>query len=113
MYRKRFDSRTADKFVIRMPDGMRGRVMEIARAQRRSMNNVLLQFLEKELLAAEQHTNTWIPSIGQAVMHSDGILWVIKGFDLEGNEVRLQLYNDRYGSIKVDPKDCKPYCVNL
>lgn len=40
------DSRIADKFVIRMPEGMRERIAEIAKDNHRSMNSEIIRALE-------------------------------------------------------------------
>lgn len=38
-----YDSRTADKFVVRLPDGLRGQIEEAAGSLDRSMNSVIVQ----------------------------------------------------------------------
>lgn len=40
-------SRTADKFVVRLPDGMRERIAQIAHQNHRSMNSEIVLQLEK------------------------------------------------------------------
>lgn len=40
---KQFDSRTADKFVARLPDGLRAEIEAIANGSDRSMNAVFVQ----------------------------------------------------------------------
>ncbi len=42
-------SRSADKFVVRFPDGMRDRVAEVARHNHRSMNSEIVARLETSL----------------------------------------------------------------
>lgn len=44
-----YSSRTADKFVVRLPEGMRDRIAEVARAQHRSMNSEIITRLEQSL----------------------------------------------------------------
>ncbi len=44
-------SRSADKFVVRLPEGMRARIAEVARHYHRSMNSEIIARLEKTLLA--------------------------------------------------------------
>ena len=44
-----FSSRTADKFVIRLPEGMRDRIAEVARHHHRSMNSEIVARLEQSL----------------------------------------------------------------
>jgi hypothetical protein len=41
------DSRTADKYVLRMPDGLRAQVAAVAKAQHRSMNSEIINRLER------------------------------------------------------------------
>lgn len=42
-------SRTADKFVVRLPDGMREKISEVARIHHRSMNSEIICRLEDSL----------------------------------------------------------------
>jgi hypothetical protein len=44
-----YSSRTADKFVVRLPDGMREKISERARLNHRSMNSQIVATLEKDL----------------------------------------------------------------
>lgn len=50
-------SRHADKFVVRLPDGMRTRIAEVARCAHRSMNSEIVARLE-QTLSAEGHLPT-------------------------------------------------------
>lgn len=43
----------ADKFMLRLPDGMRDRIAEEAKASGRSMNSEIVYRLEQTLLAQE------------------------------------------------------------
>ncbi|APC22898.1 DNA-binding protein [Pseudomonas protegens] len=43
------NSRTADKFVVRLPDGMRDRITQVARDNHRSMNSEIIERLEQSL----------------------------------------------------------------
>ena len=45
-----YSSRTADKFVVRLPDGMRERIAEVARHHHRSMNSEIIARLEQSLI---------------------------------------------------------------
>ena len=45
-----FSSRTADKFVVRLPDGMRERIADVARNHHRSMNSEIIARLEHSLI---------------------------------------------------------------
>lgn len=51
------DSRTADKFVLRMPDGLRERYKEQAKANGRSMNSEMIKALEKGLEDDQRETD--------------------------------------------------------
>jgi len=44
-----YSSRTADKFVVRLPDGMRDRIAEVARTHHRSMNSEIIARLEQSM----------------------------------------------------------------
>ncbi|WP_214510520.1 CopG family ribbon-helix-helix protein [Pseudomonas brassicacearum] len=46
---KRYDSRTADKFVVRLPDDMRADVEALAVFEDRSMNSVIVQAIRNHL----------------------------------------------------------------
>lgn len=45
-----YSSRTADKFVVRLPDGMRERIAEVAATHHRSMNSEIIARLEQSLV---------------------------------------------------------------
>jgi hypothetical protein len=44
---KNYPSRTADQFVVRLPDGMRDRIAESAKANKRSMNAEIVARLQE------------------------------------------------------------------
>jgi len=44
-----YNSRTADKFVVRLPPGMRKKIAEVARSYHRSMNSEIISRLEGSL----------------------------------------------------------------
>lgn len=47
-------SELADKFVVRLPDGMRDRIRERAASNRRSMNAEIVHYLDCALGAQEE-----------------------------------------------------------
>lgn len=49
-----YTSRLADKMMIRMPDGLRGRIQESAKRNRRSANAEVVVVLEREFGASER-----------------------------------------------------------
>jgi plasmid stability protein len=46
-----YTSRNADKFVVRLPDGMRERIAEVARSHHRSMNSEIIARLEESMVS--------------------------------------------------------------
>lgn len=48
------NSRTADKFVVRLPDGVRARVDAAAQIDHTSMNTFFVQAIEEKLERAER-----------------------------------------------------------
>lgn len=48
-----FPSQTADKFMLRMPDGMRNEIRDRAEANRRSMNAEIVHILDRALITEE------------------------------------------------------------
>ena len=48
---KQQGSRTADKFVVRLPDGMRQKISQVAKGYHRSMNSEIVSRLESSLHA--------------------------------------------------------------
>lgn len=67
-----YTSRNADKFVLRMPEGLRDQIKDMAQANRRSMNQQLLVMLTNQSESIPvQPEETWIPQIGQLVQLRD------------------------------------------
>lgn len=52
-----YSSRTADKFVVRLPDGMREKIAEVARTHHRSMNSEIIARLETSIMEEEKRNN--------------------------------------------------------
>jgi len=44
-----------DKFVVRLPDGLRPRIAEVAKRYHRGMNSDIIQILEKHLLKPDEN----------------------------------------------------------
>lgn len=47
--RRKTDSRTADKFVVRLPDGLRGDIANWAESNDRSMNSEIVNRLKRSV----------------------------------------------------------------
>ena len=45
----RMDSRTADKFVVRLPNGLRDKIFDVSEENQRSMNGEIVFRLEQSL----------------------------------------------------------------
>ncbi|TYO83689.1 Arc family DNA-binding protein [Pseudomonas sp. CK-NBRI-02] len=60
-----YESRTADKFVVRLPDGMRDQVAATAAAEDRSMNSLMIVAL-REYLEGRARANALIDALTQA-----------------------------------------------
>jgi hypothetical protein len=107
-----YSSRTADKFVVRLPDGMRERIAEVARTHHRSMNSEIIARLERTLLdddaaegvdvlpnthieelTAKLEVQSWIPQVGQLVRRRDSqdILGTIAGFKMSSMGVMAMI----------------------
>ncbi len=54
-----YTSRTADKFVVRLPEGMRDRIADVAKQHHRSMNS--------EIIARLEHSLVDLPSLPEQV----------------------------------------------
>jgi plasmid stability protein len=114
-----YSSRTADKFVVRLPDGMREKIAEVARQHHRSMNSEIIARLERSMLdetsadealppshieelAAKLDMQPWAPQIGQVVRRRDSreILGVIKEFSLSDNGLMASCEIKEDGDIR-------------
>ncbi|MGC9744404.1 Arc family DNA-binding protein [Pseudomonas sp. P1B16] len=49
------DSRTADKFVVRLPDGLRGDIAVLADSNDRSMNSEIVNRLKRSIAQDQLH----------------------------------------------------------
>lgn len=74
-----YSSRTADKFVVRLPDGMRGQIEVLAKERHQSMNSYMIAKLERAIaIDCGVHT-PYTPVIGMAVEHkASGSVGVIE-----------------------------------
>lgn len=57
------NSRDADKFVVRLPEGMRARIAVLARSQHRSMNAYIIYSMEAALKADEEANGTYVEPV--------------------------------------------------
>lgn len=115
-------SRVADKFVVRLPDGMRERIAVVARDHHRSMNSEIIARLERSLndpAQAEEDINMidlpvdpWTPVIGMLVTFRKGQYAgqarLIGGIEYYEGEYVANLTG--HGAL-VRFKDLKPFLV--
>lgn len=116
-----YSSRTADKFVVRLPDGMRERISEVARNHHRSMNSEIIARLEHSLIEEEAVTDAalpdgtiqaiiqkldvqpWIPQVGQVVRRRDNTvpLGTIKSFHYGsmGLMAKIKVFTDKDAEV--------------
>lgn len=57
-----YDSRSADKFVVRLPDGMRDQVAAAAAADDRSMNSLIVKAI-REYLDRNERANVLLDAL--------------------------------------------------
>ncbi|MNQ24573.1 Arc-like DNA binding domain protein [compost metagenome] len=118
-----YSSRTADKFVVRLPDGMREKVAEMARGHHRSMNSEIIARLEASLMAegiidVEEGVlealppEGWMPGNGQFVYKIAGgqkIYGTIKAIYInEVGEMTAKVNNDLLGNFTESLKKLRP-----
>ena len=70
-----YSSRTAEKFVVRLPEGMRERIAGVARNHHRSMNSEIIARLERSL-------------IQEGSLHADAVI-SLESPELSGHEREL------------------------
>lgn len=83
---KQYDSRTADKFVVRLPDGLRALVEQSASASETSMNTVFIQALRQ-----------YLDNQGRQQLLLDALAAAYVRAGEKEHELRFQLH-DREGS---------------
>lgn len=120
---KTYDSRVADKFVVRLPEGMRGDLSELARERHISMNSYIVQKLETavaidkgfELPSTSPISEKWTPVKGMLVQFKDverAIPWEIIGFDFDSGSLMVELRDLIEGiPIKTALDRVKPFLV--
>lgn len=107
-----YSSRTADKFVVRLPDDMREAIAEIARKHHRSMNSQIVSWMEicveleengiavtrDSLMYAAKHLQeesevslpSDLPIVNMPLIH-DGKIWILEAYVFQGGELSVKL----------------------
>lgn len=73
MSTNQYDSRTADKFVVRLPDGLRADIEAAANAADRSMNSVFVQAVRQYLDGQNRQTLLLDALAGSAILHQPAV----------------------------------------
>lgn len=97
-----FPSRDADKFVVRLPDGLREEVKQAAASNQRSMNN---EIVTRIIAGNQPHqvVNTWTPQLGMAVqLKLDDRYDVIVGFEVFKETLYAKLQEHCNEPVAID-----------
>lgn len=92
-------SNVADKFMLRLPNGMRDRIAEEAEKNKRSMNAEIVARLEKSFAASSLDSN---PMVHQEFI-KEFLDWVVKNYATENK--RLVKRIARVQRAKKEPKE--------
>lgn len=90
-------SRTADKFVVRLPEGMRDKISKVAKGNNRSMNSEIIHRLECSMEGKGGGVGLstgklWIPAVGQIVQVKDKAgYYLIDSYSVSHGELLLNL----------------------
>lgn len=68
-----YSSRTADKFVVRFPDGMRERLAEMARANHRSMNSDVINCLNLHIRLEDLGLTAYVKQLADGQIVPEGV----------------------------------------
>lgn len=111
-----YDSRTADKFVVRLPNGMREQIAEVARQNNRSMNSEIVRRIATSLASDGVDDQSpmletgeeidWIPQIGQLVVAQGTVRGTIEDIacDRSGEgTIKLRGISRRYAIEHCSP----------
>ncbi|WP_262383516.1 CopG family ribbon-helix-helix protein [Pseudomonas rhodesiae] len=83
-----YDSRTADKFVVRLPDGLRAEIEAAANASDRSMNSVFVQAV-RQYLDGQNRQQILLNALAQTVASPVKSMHIDDRVKLVGSEPAL------------------------
>jgi hypothetical protein len=92
-------SNVADKFMLRLPDGVRDRIAGEAEKNKRSMNAEIVARLEKSFAASSLDGN---PMVDQEFVKG-ALDWVLKSYAIENNKLVKRIA--RVQRAKKEPKE--------
>lgn len=97
---QRGNSRTADKFVIRLLEHMRDRINELATKNHRSMNSQIISYIETMFAVEDAGFSADV----------DGVMKLLESFNnSEGSLVIAEEYRPTFVPHVGDPVRCKQY----
>lgn len=117
-----YSSRTADKFVVRLPDGMRERIGDIARKNHRSMNSEIIDKLDmhialvdmghgpllEALFKGQAQPNTSTAPVervraGDPAVFNDTV-WIVDKLEVKGNVVYASISRENPANSMPESK---------
>lgn len=93
-------SRTADKFVVRLPEGMRSRIAEVARLYHRSMNSEIIARLEKSLTTEGSLPAAPLQAPGELHPHEQRLLQQFRQLPLTQQSALIALLGGGHDGAK-------------
>lgn len=92
-------SRVAEQFVVRFPDGMRGRIAEAAKANNRSMNAEIVARLEESFAGRASDSTNW-----QAILQATSLYNKVAMLDMQIQMVKLRLQSlaERHAALGAE-----------
>lgn len=112
-------SRTAEKFVLRLRDGMRDRIAELAKENHRSMNSEILERLEQSFefppmfTASVESTSSWVPREDMAVSSPGAAIGILRKLFLRDGQLFAKVeegwgHISDYPVASLAPLRCRP-----
>jgi hypothetical protein len=111
-----YPSRFADKFVVRLADGVRERILAMSKEKHMSMNSLMHGWVMEGLLRDEGGAARWVPRKGMVIYDTlQSKVGEIVGFTLRQGELYIN-YEDiedpmRDRILTQHAADCQPFTV--
>lgn len=113
----KYSSRTADKFVLRLPDGMRAKITDLSNESFQSMNSWMVSKLSLHLSEDVAELTTWTPVYGMLVVgkvNGAPILGAITNFSIEEDgDVCIEITHGDKVKTTVPVGDVRPFKVTM
>ncbi|MFC6335522.1 CopG family ribbon-helix-helix protein [Pseudomonas karstica] len=99
-----YDSRTADKFVVRLPDGLRADIEAAANNADRSMNSVFVQAV-RQYLDGQNRQQILLDALAIAASETTGISVVSEQMHIDD---RVRMYGQRALDAEAETPESLP-----